>query len=119
MHGSPCPIAIVPRWEASGGLHTIGVAYVDTEEGREALRGADALAKRAGATLRVLTAVKAGPAIYSKTEARTAEQRGKEFDEVEGERRGRAEEDFDARPTRSTATSRWRPTPSSRIPPTS
>ena len=59
MHGAPCPIAIVPPgWEAGGGLRTIGVAYVDTEEGREALRSAHALAGRAGATLRVLTAVK-------------------------------------------------------------
>jgi nucleotide-binding universal stress UspA family protein len=93
MHGAPCPIAIVPPgWEAGAGLQTIGVAYVDTEEGREALRGAHALAKRAGATLRVLTAIKAGPAIYSKTEARTAEQPGKDEVEVEGEWRGRAEE---------------------------
>lgn len=45
MHGAPCPIAIVPEeWEAGDGLNTIGVAYVDTDEGREALRGAHALA---------------------------------------------------------------------------
>ena len=92
MHGAPCPIAIVPAgWEAGAGLQTIGVAYVDTEEGHEALRGAYALAQRAGATLRVLTAVKAGLALYGETEARTAEQRGKDFDEVEGELRVRAE----------------------------
>ena len=93
MHGAPCPIAIVPPgWEAGGGLHTIGIAYVDTEEGREALRSAHALAQRAGATLRVLSAVKAGLAMYGETEARHAEQRGKDFDEVEGELRVRAEE---------------------------
>ena len=93
MHGAPCPIAIVPSgWEVGGGLHTIGVAYVDTEEGREALRGAHALAQRAGATLRVLAAVKAGLAMYGETEAPMAGQRGKEFDEVEGELRVRAEE---------------------------
>ena len=92
MHGAPCPIAIVPPgWEAGAGLNTIGVAYVDTVEGREALRGAHALARRAGASLRVLTAVKAGLARYGETEARTAEQRGKDFDEVEGELRVRAE----------------------------
>jgi len=92
MHGAPCPIAIVPPgWEAGAGLNTIGVAYVDTDEGREALRGAHALALRAGATLRALTAVKAGLAMYGKTEARTAERRGKDFDEVEGELRVRAE----------------------------
>jgi nucleotide-binding universal stress UspA family protein len=39
----------------------------------------------------VLTAVKAGLAMYGQTEARSAEQRGKDFDEVEGELRVRAE----------------------------
>ena len=92
MHGAPCPIAIVPPgWEAGAGLNTIGVAYVDTDEGHEALRGAHALAQRAGASLRVLTAVKAGLAMYGETEARTAERRGKDFEEVEGELRVRAE----------------------------
>jgi nucleotide-binding universal stress UspA family protein len=93
MHGAPCPIAIVPPdWEAGAGLNTIGVAYVDTDEGREALRGAHALARRAGASLRVLTAVKAGVAKYGETEARTAERRGRDFEEVEGELRVRAED---------------------------
>jgi len=92
MHGAPCPIAIVPPgWEAGAGLNTIGVAYIDSDEGREALRGAHALAERAGASLRVLTAVKAGLAMYGETEARTAEQRGRSFDELEGELRVRAE----------------------------
>jgi nucleotide-binding universal stress UspA family protein len=92
MHGAPCPIAIVPPgWEAGAGLKTIGVAYVDTDEGREALRGAHALAQRAGASLRVLTAVKAGLAMYGETEARTAERRGRDFEDVEGELRVRAE----------------------------
>jgi nucleotide-binding universal stress UspA family protein len=93
MHGAPCPIAIVPPgWEAGAGLNTIGVAYVDTDEGREALRGAHALAQRAGASLRVLTAVKASLAMYGETEARTAERRGRDFEEVEGELRVRAED---------------------------
>ena len=93
MHGAPCPIAIVPPgWEAGAGLGTIGVAYVDTDEGREALRGAHALARQAGATLRVLTAVKAGLAMYRKTEARMPEHEGKEFEEIEGELRVSAEE---------------------------
>ena len=39
----------------------------------------------------MLTAVKAGLAMYGETEARTAEQRGKDFEEVEGELRVRAE----------------------------
>jgi nucleotide-binding universal stress UspA family protein len=92
MHGAPCPIAIVPPgWEAGGGLNTIGVAYVDSEEGRDALQGGYALARRSGAALRVLTAIKAGLAMYGETEARTAERRGRDFDEVEGELRVQAE----------------------------
>ena len=92
MHGAPCPLAIVPPgWEAGAGLNTIGVAYVDSEEGREALLGGYGLARRSGATLRVLTAVKAGLAMYGQTEARTAERRGRDFDEIEGELRVRAE----------------------------
>jgi nucleotide-binding universal stress UspA family protein len=59
MHGAPCPIAVVPcGWKAGGGLHTIGVAFIDTPEARDALDGAAALARRAGAKLRVLTAVR-------------------------------------------------------------
>jgi nucleotide-binding universal stress UspA family protein len=92
MHGAPCAVAVVPHgWEAGGGLHTIGVAYADTDEAREALRGAHALARRAGATLRVLTVVKVHVGMYGETEAATAGQRGKEFEEVEGEHRVRAE----------------------------
>src|SRR3954452_11324501 len=71
VHGAPCPLAIVPaEWEGGGGLptggglHTVGVAYTDTPEGRAALASAIALARRAGAKLRVLTAVK--PREYGK-----------------------------------------------------
>lgn len=59
MHGAPCPIAVIPHsWKRGGGLKTIGVAYVDTPEGRRALEDAIALARRAGAKLRVLYAAK-------------------------------------------------------------
>lgn len=59
MHGAPCPVAVVPRsWERGGGLKTVGVAYVDTPEGRRALDDAIALARRSGAKLRVLHAAK-------------------------------------------------------------
>jgi nucleotide-binding universal stress UspA family protein len=93
MHGAPCPIAIVPlEWEAGAGLNTIGVAYVDTEEGRETLRGAHALARRAGAKLRMLTAVKAGVALYGETVAGTDVRPGKDVADLEGELRVRAED---------------------------
>jgi nucleotide-binding universal stress UspA family protein len=60
MHGAPCPLAVVPHgWTQSGTLSAIGVAFVDTPEGRAALDGALALARRADARLRVLSVTKA------------------------------------------------------------
>jgi nucleotide-binding universal stress UspA family protein len=92
MQGSPCPIAVVPHgWSEDGALRTIGVAYVDTEEGRNALRGAYELARRAGATLRVLTVAKVGAGAHAEAETRHPGQRGKRYDEVEGEHRLRTE----------------------------
>jgi nucleotide-binding universal stress UspA family protein len=62
MHGAPCPIAVVPRsWQRGGGLRTIGVGYVDTAEGHNALDNALALARRSQARLRVLSAAKERP----------------------------------------------------------
>jgi nucleotide-binding universal stress UspA family protein len=93
MQGAPCPVAVVPHgWEAGGGLQTIGVAYVDTEEGREALRGAHALAQRAGAKLRVLSVARDRFGMYGQTEARVPAQRGKDLAEVQGEHRLAVEE---------------------------
>jgi nucleotide-binding universal stress UspA family protein len=92
MHGAPCPVAVVPvGWETRGGLGTIAVAYVDTEEGREALRGAHALARRAGATLRVITVVQPSIGMLDETESRVGVQPGKEVSEIEGEHRVAAE----------------------------
>jgi nucleotide-binding universal stress UspA family protein len=66
MHGATCPVAVVPReYRASDdGPSDIGVAYVDTDEGREALRGAYALARRAGATLHVITVAQVRPDVH-------------------------------------------------------
>jgi len=56
IHGSPCPVAVVPHGFAGTGLHTIGVAYTDSPEGEQALRAAVGLTARAGeAKLRVIT----------------------------------------------------------------
>jgi nucleotide-binding universal stress UspA family protein len=85
MHGAPCPIAVVPHeWNVGAGPRTTGVAYVDTEEGRDALRGAHSLARRADATLRVLTVVRTGLGMFGETEATIAGQRGKDLEDVEG-----------------------------------
>ena len=93
MHGAPCPIAIVPHgWHAGAGLNTLGVAFVDTDEGHEALRGAYALARRAGAKLRVLAAVKPGVrATYGEQKPGGDIKHGKGETEVEGEHRVRLE----------------------------
>jgi nucleotide-binding universal stress UspA family protein len=63
LHGAPCLIAVVPRdWEQRG-LDAIGVGFVDTDEGREALRCAYELARRADATLTVMTVVRVALAV--------------------------------------------------------
>jgi nucleotide-binding universal stress UspA family protein len=93
MHGAPCAITVVPHdWQPRGRIATVGVAYVSTPEGEEALRSAHALARKAGATLRLLTVTRAGFAGYGETHGRTAEQRGLEYEEVEGHHRVLAEQ---------------------------
>jgi nucleotide-binding universal stress UspA family protein len=88
LHGSPCPVAVVPRdWKPAERFRTIGAAYVDTPEGHEALRSAHALARRAKATLLAITAVKLTLEMYAETETYIAGQRGKELIDVEGEHR--------------------------------
>jgi nucleotide-binding universal stress UspA family protein len=73
LHGAPCPLAVTPReWTRGDDVETIGVAYLDTEDGHEALRGAHALAGRAGARLRVITIVQVTPTMYLETEAQTS-----------------------------------------------
>jgi nucleotide-binding universal stress UspA family protein len=91
LHGAPCPVAVVPRSWRNGRPATIGVAYVDSEEGHEALRGAYALAQRVRATVRAITVVKPTLAMYARTEARTAGRAGKDLEDVEGEHKLLAE----------------------------
>ena len=56
LHGSPCPVAIVPRGYGSGEhpIRTIGVGHDGTDESEAALESAVELARRVGATLRVM-----------------------------------------------------------------
>jgi nucleotide-binding universal stress UspA family protein len=63
LSGAPCPVTVVPRgWMQDGPPSRIAVAYVGGDEGDAALRGAEALARRAGATLRVITVTDDGEA---------------------------------------------------------
>jgi nucleotide-binding universal stress UspA family protein len=93
LHGAPCPVAVVPRnWHWSGPWRTIGVAFVDTAEGREALHGAHALARRTGAMLRVITVVAHSEGMHLETGPRLAWQpERKDLEDVEGEHRLQAE----------------------------
>jgi len=54
LHGAPCPIALAPHGYAEAPVTTIAVGFVDSPEGREALDAGHALARRAGAKLRVI-----------------------------------------------------------------
>jgi nucleotide-binding universal stress UspA family protein len=55
LHGSPCPVAVVPpEWDGAP-LRTIAVAYDGGAESRAALHAAEELAARADARLLVLT----------------------------------------------------------------
>jgi nucleotide-binding universal stress UspA family protein len=49
MKGSPCPVVVVPRGhdEPTGGMRTVGAAFVPTASGRETLRSAALLARSA------------------------------------------------------------------------
>jgi nucleotide-binding universal stress UspA family protein len=60
LHGSGCPVAVAPRGyrrRVTDKLRRIGVAFVDTPDGREAVRQAADLAARSGLPLTVLSVV--------------------------------------------------------------
>ncbi|WP_030435262.1 universal stress protein [Actinoplanes subtropicus] len=62
LAGSVCPVAVAPAdyTEPPGALGMIGLAYVDTPDGRAALTEAARLAARAGARLRLYTVATSG-----------------------------------------------------------
>ena len=64
LAGSVCPVAVAPAGLAAppGSLGRIGVAYVDTPDGRAALAAAARLARRTGSGLRLYTVVAEGDA---------------------------------------------------------
>jgi nucleotide-binding universal stress UspA family protein len=61
LDGAPCAVAVVPT-ETGDAFAAIGVGLVETAEARAAARAAELLARRAGARLRVLCAVRPGNA---------------------------------------------------------
>jgi nucleotide-binding universal stress UspA family protein len=67
LDGAPCAVAVVPTEtgdaaEPGGAFAAIAVGLVETPEAEAAARGAELLARRAGARLRVLCAVRPGDA---------------------------------------------------------
>jgi nucleotide-binding universal stress UspA family protein len=79
-------------WTAGRRLETIGAAYAEGEEAREALRGAYALARRIGARLRVVTAVPHTESMHLETDPPVAPVVDKrDVVDVEGEHRLEAE----------------------------
>ncbi|WIM99183.1 universal stress protein [Actinoplanes oblitus] len=64
LAGSVCPVAVTPAGgpAAPGSAGRIGVAYVDTPDGRAALDAAAELARRTGLPLLLVTVVAAGDA---------------------------------------------------------
>ena len=70
MHGAPCSVAVVPHgWEQRHTLNPIGVGFTPTAEGLEALRAAHALARKADARLRIITAAKPRAGVFAGSEA--------------------------------------------------
>jgi nucleotide-binding universal stress UspA family protein len=86
LSGSPCPVAVAPHgWEGDELPKTIGVAFRDTADGREALRGALALARSARARLRVVTVVEEGLRAALEADTYRPGQAGKSVEDVIGE----------------------------------
>jgi nucleotide-binding universal stress UspA family protein len=59
LHGATCPVAVAPLGfaERMRGIDRVGAAFIDSEEGYEALRAAAALASACDAELHAATAV--------------------------------------------------------------
>jgi nucleotide-binding universal stress UspA family protein len=77
LHGSTAPVMVVPsgwRQSASDRVSSIGVAYVDTRDAREALRMAVRVALRIPARLTLYTVVGQSSEHYSYLVGRTDEQ---------------------------------------------
>jgi nucleotide-binding universal stress UspA family protein len=58
LNGAPCAVGVAPlEWAPRTELTVIGAGFVDSAEGRDAVRGAHMIADRAGTVLRVLSVV--------------------------------------------------------------
>jgi nucleotide-binding universal stress UspA family protein len=93
VNGAPCPIAVVPQgWQPAEGLHAIGVGYVESDEATDALRAAHTLARRAGATLQVITVATVNYGLYAQARPGEVVYPPDAIAEVEAEERAWAEQ---------------------------
>jgi nucleotide-binding universal stress UspA family protein len=78
LHGSICPVAVAPRGfrdrPVDAPIKRIGVAYVGTPEGNEAIRFAGELAARIGASVTLYTVVARRAEVFSPVIGRDAEE---------------------------------------------
>jgi nucleotide-binding universal stress UspA family protein len=77
LHGASCAVAIAPRGlrdREDGAFSAIGCAFLDTADGREALRFAADLAQRVGSRLRVYTVIAPRAEVFSPVIGRDAEE---------------------------------------------
>jgi nucleotide-binding universal stress UspA family protein len=78
LHGAICPVAVAPRGFRDQAVDTpirrIGVAFVDTPEGREAVDVAGVLAGDTGATVTLYTVVARRAEVFSPIIGRDAEE---------------------------------------------
>jgi nucleotide-binding universal stress UspA family protein len=59
LNGTRCAVArVTPGWKRPDAIATVGAAFVDSAEGHAALHGAHDIARRLGATLRVLVVLR-------------------------------------------------------------
>jgi nucleotide-binding universal stress UspA family protein len=78
LHGAICPVAIAPRGfreqPVDAALGRIGVAFVDTPEGRKAIQVAGEQASRTGASLTLYTVVARRAEVFAPIIGRDAEE---------------------------------------------
>src|SRR3954454_4624045 len=78
LHGASCPVAVAPRGFRDRAVDTpierVGVAFVDTPEGHEAITVAGGLASGTGASLTLYTVVARRAEVFSPVIGRDAEE---------------------------------------------
>jgi len=88
LQGAPCPVALAPSGYLAEPVNTIAVGFVDSPEGRAALRAAHVLAQRADARLRVVAALHPSGGLDAAFAGSAKPERGSQ---LQGHQRGKVE----------------------------